>query len=428
MDEDDSQIGLLSAVSVGIGGMVGGGIFAVLGLAGSIAKGSTFLAFLAASVPAFLTAYSYAKLSVKFPGRGGTVEFLDRAFGRELMTGSLNVLLCLSYVVMLSLYSYAFGSYSSLFLPSELRPWGIHIITSVIIIICCVVNFVGAELVIRSENLINGCKLLILTAFVFMGLGSVEWSQLGPDQWATPFEIVACGMIIFLNYEGFELIANAAAEVEDPKKNIPRAFYLSVAIATLLYILIALVALGHLTVPALEQSSDNALAAAAQTFAGKPGFYLIVVAAMLATASAINASLYGSARMSIILAKEKELPEIMAREVWHKPLGGLLVIGAITLVAANVLDVHTISTMGSAGFLLVFTAVNVANVRLAGATQSRAWISGLAAVSCLLALILLCIQVGSSPHTRHQLWILALMIGASVVIEALTKSGSGRQE
>ena len=113
----EDKLGLWAVVAIGVGGMVGGGIFAVLGLAVQLAHGGTPEAFALAGVVALLTTYSYAKLSVAYPSRGGTVTFLDRVFGAGMFTGSLNVLLWLSYVVMLSLYAFAFGSYGATFLP-----------------------------------------------------------------------------------------------------------------------------------------------------------------------------------------------------------------------------------------------------------------------------------------------------------------------
>jgi amino acid transporter len=121
---EDKTIGYWSVVSIGIGGMVGGGIFAVLGLSVQLAHGGAPIAFALAGVVALLTAYSYARLSVAFPTRGGTVEFLNQAFGSGILTGGLNVLLWISYIVMLSLYAYAFGSYGSTFFPEAMQPVG----------------------------------------------------------------------------------------------------------------------------------------------------------------------------------------------------------------------------------------------------------------------------------------------------------------
>jgi len=120
----EGDIGFLEAVSIGVGGMVGGGIFAVLGLAVGVGEGGTFIAFLVAGVVALLTTYSYARLSVALPSQGGTVEFLNQAFGAGRVAGALNVLLWLSYVVTTSLYAFAFGSYGSTFLSEGAQSAG----------------------------------------------------------------------------------------------------------------------------------------------------------------------------------------------------------------------------------------------------------------------------------------------------------------
>jgi amino acid transporter len=113
MPDMNKKISLKDAISIGIGGMVGGGIFAVLGLAVSLAKGGTPVAFLFAGIIALLTAYSYAKLSKKYPENGGTVRFIHQQYGNGVFAGSINNLLWISYIVMLALYSSAFGSYGA---------------------------------------------------------------------------------------------------------------------------------------------------------------------------------------------------------------------------------------------------------------------------------------------------------------------------
>jgi len=113
------KIGFWEAFSIGVGGMIGGGIFAVLGLSIQLSKGASPIAFLLAGVIALLTAYSYARLSVRFPSEGGTVEFIVRAYGNSLISGTLNILLLLSYIIMISLYAYAFGSYGANLIPLE---------------------------------------------------------------------------------------------------------------------------------------------------------------------------------------------------------------------------------------------------------------------------------------------------------------------
>jgi hypothetical protein len=154
---------------------------------------------------------------------------------------------------------------------------------------------------------------------------------------------------------------------------------------------------------------------------------MIVVAALLATSSAINATLYGSGRLTYVVAKTGELPKELERGLFHEHPEGMIIYAVLALLIANLLPLHAIATMGSAGFLLVFMAVNVANARMAGQTYSRPWISWLGALACLIALVALCWQVWQDTATRGQLWILAGMIALAVAIEVIYRAVTGRE-
>jgi amino acid transporter len=413
---DEGKIGYLSATAIGIGGMVGGGIFAVLGLSVKFAHGGTPVAFLLAGIIALITSYSYTKLSVAYPSQGGTVEFLNQAFGGGLFTGGINVLLWLSYVVMLSLYSYAFGSYGSSLLPAAHEFWK-HILISGAIILFTLLNISGAKFVGKSEEYIVAVKLLILLIFVGIGFSSINTKSIEPAQWSNTMELVAGGMIIFLAYEGFELIANTAENVKNAKKTLPRAYYSSVGFVIVLYILVSLVTVGNLSVPEIVAAKDYALAEAARPFMGYFGFTLIAIAAVLSTGSAINATLYGAARVSFVIAKDGELPEVLENKIWKKPVEGLLITTALTLLIANLFNLDGISTMGSAGFLLIFASVNAANVKMSDKTNSKKWISFAGILFCLTALILLIIQtISISPQN---IWVLVIMFGLAFLIEGI---------
>jgi amino acid transporter len=419
------KIGLPEATSIGIGGMVGGGIFAVLGLAVAMAAGGTVVAFAIAGVVALLTAYAYARLSVARPSQGGTVAFLNQAYGRGLLTGSLNVLLWLSYIVMLSLYAYAFGSYGATFFPDAARGAARHALICLVVLAITLLNTLSASLIGRAEDFIVAVKLLILLVFVGVGLAGVEPARLAVSAWASPVDVVAGGMIIFLAYEGFELIANASEDVRAPARTLPRAFYLSVGAVIALYLLVAAVAVGNLPVDRIVAARDYALAAAAEPFLGDRGFTLITIAALLSTASAINATLYGAARLSFIIAKDGELPEFLEEKVWRRPVEGLLITAAATLVLANSLDLSSISTIGSAGFLLIFAAVNLANIKLHRETHAARWISGLGLAGCLLALAALVWRTATRDPAR--LWALAALLALAVGIEAAYRFSRRRE-
>jgi amino acid transporter len=412
-DQNQGKMGLWAIVAIGIGGMVGGGIFAVLGLAVQLAGGGTPAAFLIAGIVALLTAYSYARLSVHVPSQGGTVKFLDQAFGVDLFTGGINSLLWISYIVMLALYSYAFGSYGATFFGKSVPVK--HLLISAGILIPAVLNLFSANLVGKAETYIVAIKLAILLFFVAVGFAGIDAGRLAPVHWTPPLHLVAGGMIIFLAYEGFELIANTAQDARDVKKTLPRAFYIAVGFVILLYILVAVVSVGSLPVDKIVEAKDYALAAAARPFLGHAGFVMIAIAAVLSTFSAINATLYGSARLSYTIAKEGELPEFLEDRVWNKPIEGLIITTVLSLLLANIGDLSSISMMGSAGFLIIFGAVNAANVKLAGTTKSRKWISATGVAACAVALAALIWQAATTSPAH--LWVLAGMLALSFGIE-----------
>lgn len=412
---DKKGLGFWGASAIGIGGMVGGGIFAVLGLSVQLAKGGAPAAFAVAGVVALFTAYSYARLSVTFPSQGGTVSFLDRAFGSGVMTGSANVLLWISYVVMLALYAFAFGSYGSTLLPGGVTPLSQHLLMSGSLVLMTLLNLFSAKIVGEAEDVVVGIKIAILLLFIVVGLWGVDGARVMPSNWAPPLELVAGGMIIFVAYEGFELIANASEDVRDPARTLPRVFFFSVSFVLVLYVLVSLVAVGTLSLGEIADARDYALAAAAGPFLGDKGRLLVAVAAVLSTASAINATLYGAARLSYIIAKDGELPEELERKVWNRPLEGLVITMVLALFLANLVDLSSMSTMGSAGFLLIFAGVNAANAKLANETGSRRWISVLGAVLCLVALLVLLGQTWTTSPWR--LTILGGMVASAFLME-----------
>lgn len=412
---EKENLGYWEVTAIGIGGMVGGGIFAVLGLTVELTRGGAPLAFLLAGIVALVTSYSYAQLSVACPSQGGTVAFLDRAFGPGLLTGSANILLWISYIVMLSLYAYAFGSYGSSLFPSASQLLWKHFLITGSVVVITGLNLLSARLIGEAEDWIVFIKLAILLLFIVAGIWGIDSTRLEPSAWSAPLNLIAGGMIIFLAYEGFELIANTAQDVRDAHKTLPRAYYSSVGFVIALYVLVALVTVGTLPVTTIVNAKDYALAEAARPFLGVSGFLLIAVAAMLSTASAINATVYGAARLSYVIAKDGELSSGLERKIWGTPIEGLLITSGATLLIANIANLSSMSTMGSAGFLLIFAAVNAANVVMAKETRSKRWLSLLGVFLCLAALASLLWQTAISSPAK--LWVLLIMVGLSFFIE-----------
>mgnify|MGYP003675395791 CR=1 FL=1 len=396
----NKSIQLKDAIAIGIGGMVGGGIFAVLGLAVSLAKGGTPVAFLLAGIIAVFTAYSYSKLSITYPDRGGTVRFINEGFGKGVFSGGINNVLWISYIIMLSLYASAFGSYApNLISITGTKPVDVHIFISAVILLATLINYYSIKVVGNIESIAVLIKLFILLAFVSLGIyglfGNPNITQLNPANWETPIKLITGGMVIFVAYEGFELIANAVPDMENPIKNVPKAYFISVGFVVVLYITIAIITVGSLNFDVIAKAKDYVLAEAAKPLIGKLGFTIMTIAALISTFSAINATVYGGSRVSYELAEDDELPHAFTFQLWNKPIG-LLITVILTLLTANFLNLESISTSGSAGFLLIFSTVNFIAFKKAKKINANRLICLLGAILSFTAFIVLIIQQFSS--------------------------------
>ena len=235
-------------------------------------------------------------------------------------------------------------------------------------------------------------KLAILLAFICVGLyglmGNPNLEQLSPENWEAPLQLLTGGMVIFVAYEGFELIANSAPDIKNPEKNIPRAYYISIIFVILLYIIIAVVTVGSLPFEQIKTAEDYVLAEAAKPMLGQTGFTIITIAALISTFSAINASLYGGSRVSYEIAEDDELPHQFTYKLWNQPIG-LLVTAILTLTLTNTLKLESISTAGSVGFLFIFAMVNYVGYRLSKETKSVKTIPIIGFILCTIATIVL---------------------------------------
>jgi amino acid transporter len=384
----ERKIGFMEAFSIGVGGMVGGGIFAVLGLTITLSKGAAPIAFATAGLIALVTVYSYVKLSLRYPSEGGTIEFIVQAFGNGLFSALVNTLLLVSYVIMLALYAFAFGSYGSALILGGDVEWLHKALAAGVIVLFTFINLLGAFMTGKAEDYMVFFKLAILLLFTGVGFFTIHWQHMAPTEWMPMPSVIAGGFIIFLAYEGFELIANTARDIENPEKNLPRAYYASVIFVIVLYIAIAMVVVGNVSFQEAKEAKDYVLAKAAEPFFGEIGFILIGIAALLSTASAINATLYGGGRTSYLIAKLGQLPSTFQQKV-RNGYEGMIIIALLGIIFAISFDLNNISVAGSIGFLLVFSLVNIANFKLYQETKSNRLIPAVGALLCIGAVMVL---------------------------------------
>ncbi len=324
---DAGQIGLVAAVSIGIGGMVGAGIFSILGVVAQAAGNAMWIAFLIGGVVALLSTYSYAKLGAVFPSAGGAVHFLVKGFGDGVLAGGLNLFMWAGYIISLALYASAFGSYAATFFTTAPSALLLKSLAIGSVLALTLVNAFGARIMGRGETFIVAVKLAILVLFAAAGLFFIDPGNLSPVLWPETAAILFGAGVLFIGYEGFGLVTNAAADMRNPRVMLPRALYTAVILVIVLYLVVAVTVTGNLSNAQIEQARDYALAQAAKPFLGEFGFRLIAIAALFSTASAINATLFGSANVCYMIARDGELPERLSRTEWQQATGGLIAHG-----------------------------------------------------------------------------------------------------
>jgi amino acid transporter len=289
---------------------------------------------------------------------------------------------------MLSLYAYAFGSYgSALFLGHDVE-WLHKLLAASVILIFTFINLLGAFMTGKAEDIMVFLKLFILLGFIVIGVITFNPTQLEPKYWSDFLSVSTGGLIIFLAYEGFELIANTAKDVKNPEKTLPLAYYSSVIFVIILYVAIAIITIGNVSFEEAKKASDYVLAIAAEPYLGHFGFIIIAIAAMLSTASAINATIYGGGRVGYLVAKLGEIPQKFEEKI-KNGYEGMIILGLLGVIFAISFNIQNISIAGSMGFLIVFSLVNLANYKLAHETKANKFIAGLGFILTLIATIIL---------------------------------------
>lgn len=396
------QIGLFSAIAIGIGGMVGGGVYAIFGSAAGVAGSALWLSFFLGGCVALATSYNYAKLGARYPTKGGAVEFLVRGLGDGILSGGLNIYMWIGYVIALAMYAAGFAGYLMTFFPQEHAPWLQKAAAAGAVLLFAGVNVLGAAYVGRSEMFTVAVNLGVLAVFAGWGLATADFGLISAKGFAPLTGIAFGGGMLFIAYEGFGLVANAAGDMADPAKTLPRALYLSVGAVFVIYLGVSLAVLGHLPLPAIAEARDYALSQAAGTFMGRGGFAFIAVGALFATAAALNATLFGAANVCYMIARDGELPQVFDRMAWKRAPEGLFLTTGLVLVFVLFFDLSSVAMMGSGAFLFIYAAVAAAHLRLTAETGGR---PGLIRLSIVLCLALLAVLGGNMfVHSPPAFW------------------------
>jgi amino acid transporter len=386
-DSPPRHLNVRQAAFIGVGAMVGAGIFALLGAAGEVAGAAVWLSFLIAGIIAILQGYSFAKLGARYPTAGGLLEYVAKGFGDGHFTGITAWLTYWANAIVTAMVAVSFGSYASSMLTGDESAVWIKVFAALIIVVMTGVNIVGSQLVANAQTVIVYVVLGILTLFAVVTLANMTPHLLAPSGYPPFRDIVSSVALTFFAFLGFGIITFTAKDLAKPAKQLPRAMYLALGIATVIYIAIALGVFGTLTVDKVISSGGTALAVAAEPALGQAGYWLMSITALFATAGATNAGLYPAPGLCERLAETGQFPPLMARKLGGRASNGLLIQAVVCLVLAVVFKLDAIASIGSAVALLIFTLITAAHFRVRSETGANAGILALAIAAAAVVLV-----------------------------------------
>ena len=418
MQSQKTYLGVWSVAALGIGSMVGAGIFALLGQAAVVAGKDVYLSFIIGGIVALLSGFTYARLGSRFPTSGGITDYFDKGFGNKGISGAFSLLYLITLAITLAMVGKTFGAYATkLFFPAyEHNPFIIGGFTSFIILFLGFLNMMNADLIGRAEVGLVLFKLTILAVLAVAGFAgahqvapSVNLSQVNfPILWGS------VGLTFFA-YAGYGMMANTAGNLRNPAKTLPRAIFLAIGLVIVLYVLLAFVLLDNVSPEKLAQNADTAIAVAAYPVLGSWGVLAVLIAALVATSSAINATFFSSLRIMSELSNKGQLGAIFSRVFWRKGSKGFFWFVVGIMVVANVLNLTSIANIASATFLISYLAVFVAHWRLRKETQTHGfWI----VLGFLLMLSVLIVFLGHVFQLQPEaVGLIVVFVGASFGLE-----------
>jgi amino acid transporter len=365
------HITVREAAFIGVGAMVGAGIFALLGEAGAVAGAAVWLSFLLAGVVAAFQGYSFAKFGARFPSAGGLLEYVARGFGDGHVTGAACWLTYASNIVVTALVAVSFGSYAAAsFVGDDAGAVWVKVFAAAILLVMLAVNVVGSGAVAKVQSVIVWIVVGILLLFAVVTIVNMDPSLLAPSRYPGMREIVSSIALTFFAFLGFGIVTFTAKDLRDPARELPRAMYLALGIATITYVAVALGVFGTLTVQEVISSGGTAIAVAAKPTLGDLGFWLMSLTGLFATAGATNSGIYPAGDLSIDLAAHGRFPPMFGRHVRRAPVGMLVMVGA-TLVLTVAFNLSAIASIGSAVALLIFSSVTLGHIRVRNETGAR---------------------------------------------------------
>ena len=391
------NLGYKELVAIAVGGMVGGGIFTILGISVSIVGFLAPFAIALGGIIALFAAYSYVKLGVYYKDEGATYAFFKRTYPDSHMAASFIGWYTISgYISTLALYAYTFSSYSISgfeFANNEIVRKAVAI---GIIWVFALINLWSVKGMGEIEDIMVYTKLLILflisLALIYFGNTDLHTfaQTLAKDfQTSSTFNILIVASVTFVAYEGFQLVINAVNEMDSPEKNIPKAIYTAVILVALIYFIIALGSVLAIPAEDLIKNKEYALASGAEEIMGHWGRNLVIMGAVLATSSAISGTMFGSSRQMARIADDGYLPNSLTKRKEYIPTTAILAMAMTATLLILIGGLRLILEFGSITFLFVSLLMAIANFKIRKETESSTLFTVISIIGLLTGAILI---------------------------------------
>ena len=389
----NTALGAPELIAIALGGMVGGGIFTILGISVSMIGAYTPVAIILGGLIAMLAAYSYVKLGVYYKDEGATYAFVKKTFPRSPFAASLlGWWVIFGYISTLALYAYTFSSYAISGFSFADSEWARKAVAGGVIAIFTLINIWSVKGMGKLEDLMVYTKLIILAVISFILIHNSDTTLptlLHERDGFNVLNILIVASVTFVAYEGFQLVINAVDEMDAPEKNIPRAIYAAIAIAIAIYVILAIGALMAIPFDDIIQNQEYALAAGAGDVLGPIGTDIVILGALLATSSAISGTVFGASRQMAAIARDGYFPAILAKQVRAIPVFAILTMSGLAFVLILAGSLRVILEFGSVTFLLVSALMAYTNHKIRRQTRSSSafTIAALAGLALGTALI-----------------------------------------
>jgi basic amino acid/polyamine antiporter, APA family len=375
------NLSMFSITMIGVGGMIGAGIFVLTGTAANVAGPAVILTFLLNGIVTMFTALAYAELGSAFPEAGGGYLWVKEGLGgtNGFLAGWMS---WFAHAVAGSLYALAFGRFmTEFFVMLGLPMFGLTVdqlslvFMVLIVVLFTYINFQGVSETGSIGNIITMIKIVILLLFVVFGMAAM----FGTPNWDARFTadfmpngimgvFTAMGLT-FVAFEGYEIISQSGEEAIDPKRNIPRAIFLAIGIAVTIYILVGITAIGAVNPPngqpaylyLGEQKEIAVIEVAGQTFPWGIGRIVLLISGIVSTMSALNATTYSSSRVSFAMGRDHNLPAFFSKidVKKHTPIWAIIASSLLMIIMGLSLPIDDVAAAADIMFLLLFLQVNV---------------------------------------------------------------------